>query len=231
MSARNSVRLYSSNATRALAAELGHEINGGLSFFRLIAEQLSQGKQLDAEEASALSEELQRFSSLATRLRELAKRTPERAEHTPRVLVDAACARVATPERPLPLELRLEGDEGISVGCDLELVAEGLAALIDNALEAKQTHAGVHVTCGDGVTFRVWDDGSGFDAGAGAPEQALRWGHSTRPGALGLGLTLALRAARSHGFTLAFEREDARTVAKLSIPARDVLESRDKVPE
>lgn len=229
MSGRNYVRVYSSNATRALAAELGHELHGGLSFFRLMAEQLSQGKTLDAEEASALSEELQRFSSLAARLRELAKRSPERAEHTPRAIIDAACARVTTQAGPLPLELRLEGDEGVRLSCDLELIAEGLAALIDNALEAKRASAGVHVTCGAGVTFSVWDDGDGFDAGS-AAEQALRWGYSTRPGALGLGLTLALRAARSHGFTLAFEREGSRTVAKLSIPARDVLESRDKVP-
>lgn len=226
MSGRN-FRAYSGNATRALAAELGHEIHGGLSFFRLMAEQLGEGKPLDAEEASAFAEELQRLGQLATRLRELAKSPLERAEHTPRALVEAARARAAADS--LPLELQLEGDESVRVSCDLELVAQGLAALIDNALEARQARAGVNVTVGAGVTFCVWDDGPGFPGASGAAEQALRWGYSTRPGALGLGLTLALRAARSHGFTLAFEREGSRTRVLLTVPARDVLESRDKV--
>jgi signal transduction histidine kinase len=127
------------------------------------------------------------------------------------------------------LELQLEVEQDTGVSCDLEIVAQGLAALIDNALEARRARAGVHVTVGDGVTFLVWDDGDGFATSSGTPEQALRWGYSTRPGALGLGLTLALRAARSHGFTLAFEREGSRTLAKLVVPARDVLGSRDKV--
>lgn len=230
MSGRNSLRAYSGDATRALAAELGHELQGGLSFFRLVAEQLRQGKPLDAEEASALSEELQRFSQLGTRLRELAKSPLQRSEHTPRALVEAACARSATSERPLPLEIEIEGDADVRIGCDLELVAQGLAALIDNALEARHERAGVRVTLGSSVIFCVWDDGAGFGAGSSTPEQALRWGYSTRPGALGLGLTLALRAARSHGFALAFEREDEKTLAKLTVPARDVLASRDRLP-
>jgi signal transduction histidine kinase len=134
---------------------------------------------------------------------------------------------LATPlARPLPLEIELAGDPSVQLNCDINVLAQGLAELIDNALEAKSERAGVRVNAGRSVAFCVWDDGPGFEAGV---QRALHWGVSTRAGALGLGLTLALRSARAHGFSLEFSREQERTLATLLVPARDVLGERDKL--
>jgi signal transduction histidine kinase len=213
-------------ATRALAAELGHEIQGGLSFFRLMAERLSQGQQLDAEELTALSEELARFSQLGGQLREFARTPLARAEHTPRAVLDAACNLVTSLPAPLPLELTLEVEPDVRLNCDIDVLAQGLAELLDNALEARAQRAGVKVTIDEAVTFCVWDDGPGFEQGV---ERALRWGVTSRPGALGLGLTLALRSARAHGYFVQLEREAGLTLVRLVVPARDVLSSRAKL--
>lgn len=226
MTGRNSVRAHRAAATRALAAELGHEIQGGISFFRLMAERLNRGQQLDAEELTALAEELERFSALSGRLREFARIPLTRSHHTPRAVLEAACLLATPSARPLPLELAFEGENDVLLSCDINVLAQGLAALIDNALEAKATRAGVTVTSGESVSVCVWDDGPGFEQGAHA---ALRWGVSTRPGALGLGLTLALRSARAHGFSLEHEREPGRTLATLRVPARDVLSGHAKL--
>lgn len=227
MTGPNSVRAHRAAATRALAAELGHEIQGGLGFFRLMAERLREGKQLDAEELAALTEELERFSLLSGRLRDLARTPLARSEHTPRAICEAACRLTAPTADPLPLELAIEVEDDVRISCDLDVLARGLAALIDNALEAKATRAGVTVSADDhGARFCVWDDGSGFEPGI---ERALSWGATTRPGAVGLGLTLALRSARAHGFSLEFERDDAQTRALLLVPARDVQTAHAKL--
>ena len=55
-----------------------------------------------------------------------------------------------------------------------------------------------------------------------ASERALKWGVSTKPGAAGMGLTLALRIARAHGFSLELDRNSGRTQAWLVIPSRAI---------
>lgn len=226
MAGRNSVRAYRAAATRALAAELGHDIQGGIGLFRLLTERASQGQPLDNDEIQALGEELERLSDLAARLRGFARIPLERREHTPREVVDAACMLATPLARPLPLEIELEGDLNARLNCDINVLAQGLAELIDNALEAKTQRAGVRVRADRNLAFCVWDDGPGFEHGV---KQALHWGASTRAGALGLGLTLALRSARAHGFSLELAREQERTLATLLVPARDVLSERDKL--
>lgn len=226
MAGRNSVRAYRAAATRALAAELGHDIQGSIGLFKLLTERAARGQRLDDDEIQALGEELERLSGLAARLRGFARIPLERREHSPREVLDAACVLATPMARPLPLEIAFEGDESTRLNCDVNILAQGLAELIDNALEAKRRQAGVRVTIGRSISFCVWDDGPGFEHGA---QEALHWGASNRPGALGLGLTLALRSARAHGFSLELGREQERTHATLLIPARDVLTERDKL--
>lgn len=219
MTERTSPRARGAAATRALAAELGHELNGGLGLFRLVAERLQKGEAPDDEERAALAEELEHLRQLAGRLREFARTPLEREEHTPRAIVEAACT-LAGADHDSGLELAFEAADDVRLSCDIELLARGLAELIDNALTARAQRAGVFVTCAPTLTFGVWDDGPGFEQGV---ERAARWGFTTRAGALGLGLTLASRAARVHGLQLEFERSDGRTLAKLLVlaPGRD----------
>ena len=198
----------------ALAAELGHDLQGPLNLFRLNTERLARGEALDSEDVSLQEEELRRLSQLSARLRELARASLHRVACSPRELVELA---LASPQ-PLPeLELELEPGDGVSLLCDKGLLSRALRELIDNAVEAKASRAGVRFQSGPAPGFCVWDDGAGFSLGSDA---AQAWGVTTRPGAAGLGLSLALRAARAHGFTLELRREPSRTEAWLLIAAR-----------
>jgi signal transduction histidine kinase len=201
-------------AVGALAAELGHDLQGPLNLFRLNVERLARGETLDEEDLSLLGEELQRMSLISGRLRELARVSGQKVPCTPRQLVDLAVAgRASAP----PLEI--EATDSVTIVCDPTLLSQALRELIDNAIEAKATRAGVRFDAGDAPGFCVWDDGNGLTLSA---ESALAWGVTTRAFAAGLGLTVALRAARAHGFDLKLRRVPPRTEAWISMPAQEL---------
>lgn len=207
-----SLKAHRRLAAGALAAELGHDLQGPLNLFRLSTERLARGETLDEEDLSLLGEELKRMSLLSGRLRELARISGQKVACTARQLVELALGGRA-------LELEAEVPDDVTIYCDPTLFSQGLRELIDNALEAKATRAGIRFEGGDAAGFCVWDDGEGFTL---SPESALAWGVTTRPFAAGLGLTLALRAARAHGFDLRLRRVPPNTEAWISIPAQQL---------
>jgi signal transduction histidine kinase len=184
--------------------------------FRLTAERLSRGESLDQEDVALLGEELERLGRLSARLRELARTPLQKAACTPRQVVELALSgrdSVALPEVEVDLTDRL------TISCDVALISQALGELVDNALEAKTERAGVRFEVEPTPGFCVWDDGPGFELGA---DKSQAWGVTTRPAAAGLGLTLALRVARAHGFSLELRRVPPRTEAWLLIPAREL---------
>jgi signal transduction histidine kinase len=197
-----------------LTAELGHELQGPLNLFRLNAERLSRGETLDEEDLALLGEELARMSRLSARLRELSRVGAPKTICTPRQLLELTLAG-STSE----LEIEIEPRDDVSLVCDSRLLSQALRELCDNAVEAKEKRAGVRFEAGTSPGFCVWDDGPGF---ALSTEAALSWGVTTRPFASGLGLTLALRAARAHGFDLELRRTASRTEAWVLIPEREL---------
>jgi signal transduction histidine kinase len=194
----------------ALAAELGHDLQCPLNLFRLCTDRLARGGHLDQEDISLLQEELARLSQLNDRLRALARTSLEKVTCSPRDLVTLALAG-----RQTPAELEIDASDAVSVCCDSELVSLALRELIDNAVEARATRAGVRYQHGAAPGFCVWDDGDGFSL---TTPSARAWGVTTRPGAAGLGLTLAMRVARAHGFNLELRRVPPHTEAWLLLP-------------
>jgi signal transduction histidine kinase len=210
-----SVRSARRAALGALAAEVGHELQGPLNLFRLTHERLARGSALDDEDLALLDEELARLSRLSARLRTLAQNRLELGAASPRELVEAALS--APPALGAEsLELDVEPASSVTLGCDLELLAGAVRELIDNALEARERRAGVRFEAGPQPGLCVWDDGAGIELEL---AQAMTWGVTTRPLAAGIGLTLALRAARAHGFTLELRRSADLTEAWLLFPA------------
>ncbi len=197
----------------ALAAELGHDLQGPLNLFRLSLERLTRGDTLDQEDLSLLGEELERLGKLNARLRGLARASasPQKVACSPRQLVELALGQA-------PLTgLTVEATDEVTITCDPPLLAQALKELVANALLARAAQAGVRFEQGASAGFCVWDDGAGFEQGADA---ALAWGATTRPAAAGLGLTVALRAARAHGFELELRRAPPYTQAWLLVPAQ-----------
>lgn len=195
----------------ALAAELGHDLQGPLNLFRLALDRVERGHPLDHEDLEGLREELERLARLNGRLRGLARERREKSQASLDELLELALVFTADTA-----DLRVESTAcAQSISCDAELVALALSELLKNALEAKASEAGVQLVLGERTGYCVWDDGPGFSS---AFEEQLAWGVSTRPGAAGLGLTLALRAAKAHGLTLESRRQAARTEVWLLIP-------------
>ncbi len=201
-------------AAGALAAELGHELQGPFNLFRLATDRLERGEALDQEDVGLLREELDRLSRLNARLRQLAQTSLQRVACTPRQLVELV---LSEPRPGADLELDVADEPAFL--CDPLLLSQALAELVDNALEARSARAGVRFSGGETSGFCVWDDGAGFEIAA---ETSLGWGVTTRPAAAGLGLTLALRLARAHGFNLELRRVPPLTEAWLLIPAREL---------
>jgi signal transduction histidine kinase len=230
-------RAARASAVRALAAELGHDLQGPLNLFRLMTERLGAGQALDDEDVALLREELERLSALNARLRSLARDATrpslQKEPCTPAQLVEGALSlcSLSSPPSPLtpgpsPLALKLELPTNVTLACDQRLLTVALAELIDNAWAAKSAHAGVRFSLEPAPGFCVWDDGPGFEL---SPERAMAWGATTKVGAVGLGLTLALRAARAHGFQLELERSGTLSQAWLLIPARELQPPQAKV--
>lgn len=209
-----SLRVERRTIAGALAAELGHDLQGPLNLFRLNIERLARGEALDEEDVSLLREELARLSLLNGRLRELAKASLLKVACSPRELVALALAA-----HPTPPELEIDVADAVSFQCDAQLLSHALRELVDNAVEARAARAGVRFEHGAVSGFCVWDDGEGFSID---PQRAQAWGVTTRPGGAGLGLTVALRAARAHGFNLELRRIPPRTEAWLLIPSAEL---------
>jgi hypothetical protein len=87
---------------------------------------------------------------------------------------------------------------------------------LHNAFAAKTSRLGIRF---ERAGFCVWDDGDGLALPVRA---ALDWGGTTHPDAAGLGLTVALRAARAHGFELDLQREGSLTECWLRVPPRSL---------
>ena len=213
-------------ALATLAAELGHELQGPLNLFRLVTDRAARGEPLDAEDVSLLHEELDRLSAINARLRRLATTSLTRRCWSPAELTASALERShAAAQAELELELTLGR---VVVDCDRQLMGLALYELLDNALGARAERAGVRFANAERTGFCVWDDGPGF---ALDPGSAMAWGATTKPGAAGIGLTLALRVARAHGFRLEVSREGSETQVWLMIPAREVREDPSKLAQ
>lgn len=200
-------------AAGALAAELGHELQGPLNLFRLSVDRLARGEALDQEDVSLLQEELERLSQLNARLRELARTPLHKTACSPRELT-----ALALTSRPAA-DLEVDVPDTVWLRCDTQLLSQALGELIDNAVEARAARAGVRFEHGPVPGFCVWDDGDGFSLDT---QRAQAWGVTTRNGAAGLGLTMALRVARAHGFNLELRRVPPHTEAWLLIAAADL---------
>lgn len=205
-----------------MAAELGHELQGPLNLFRSMAERVERGEALDGEDAASLREEVERLSRLSGRLRQLSRSSTHKRSTSLRELLELAGAATAVPTGTPGLIVEADGASEHAISCDRELLGLALAELCSNALDARRDHAGVRLVLGDGAGIVIWDDGPGFIEPF---EHALGWGISTRPGRSGLGLTLALRAARAHGLTLECRRRAEQTEVWLMIPRRQLVPS------
>jgi signal transduction histidine kinase len=191
-----------------------------------MTERAARGAALDREDVELLREELARLGGMNARLRELAFHGSGKSPCSAQRLLELAvrAAGVGAPGAGLTLEVNAAQAQELM--CDEPRLALALAELLRNACDARQAAAGVRFVTGEASGYCVWDDGPGFTLDF---QQALTWGTTTKRGAAGLGLTLAFRAARAHGFDLTYHRKPGRTEVWLLIPAGELRAAVAKV--
>lgn len=196
----------------AVAAEVAHELMAPINYFRSLLDRYAKDDPLDEEDIDIAREEIARLEGLLATLRRLAA---HRLDRKPVSLEDLLRPFAAPPWDALELAI----DPRVRLSCDERRLILALQALAENALAARGAagRAGIAWRRGEkGPELCVWDTGPGFST-------APRFAVSDEPGRAGLGLTVARRTVRAHGWKLEIEREADTTRAAIYPRTEDVL--------
>ena len=204
---------------RELLANIRHDLRTPLTVVSGFAEALRDGTATGdgvARAAGAIAQEAGRMGGLIDDLRSIDEAgtggAPLRPEPLdPSALVNDAVTRFAPRAAAAGVDLRAGTDPALGLTADRGAVERILGNLVENALAV--VPAGGHVlvearsTAGDGVSFRVSDDGPGFPPGS--QERVFDRFYRADPArtgpGTGLGLSIVRALARAHGGTAVAE--------------------------
>lgn len=212
-------------AQRRFTAEAAHDLRTPLAVLRTEVEVALRRPRAAPEYRAVLERLLERIGGLSRLAEDLL--TLARLEAGPEVpferfvLSDAlepvrsTYARLAAQGG---LSLRVEIPRDLEFFGDAPMIARAVGNLLENAVGAASTEAGLRVTArGREVTLRVWDDGSGV-----APEMRERVFERFAKGAhsrgAGLGLAIVLQVVRAHDGSIALEDVPTGAAFRVSLP-------------
>jgi signal transduction histidine kinase len=199
---------------RDLLANIRHDLRTPLTVVSGFAEALRDGTAAGPDGAAragdAIAQEAERMGRLIEDLRSIDELGTGGAALRPEALAPAtmaaeAVARFAPRAATAGVDLRAEGDDGLSLAADRAAVERILGNLIDNALAVARRGGQVLVEArlapGGSVAFRVSDDGPGFPAGSldRAFDRFYRADPARTGPGTGLGLSIVRALARAHG--------------------------------
>jgi signal transduction histidine kinase len=204
-----------------VAAEIAHEVRYPINYFRSLFERGAKSVALSADDIDVGREEVDRLERLVSGLKRMASHRLERAP-TP---VSELCTRVETLLGDSLNRRRIEVRLGpnATLRCDPDKMTQVLVNLMSNALEACGPNGRLGIEWqprADGGELTVWDDGPGF---VGDPSRLFAPWYTTKPRGTGLGLAITHRLVRAHGWSIAAQRRDARTVFAVIVRAEDVV--------
>jgi signal transduction histidine kinase len=204
-----------------VAAEIAHEVRYPINYFRSLFERGAKSVALTADDIDVGREEVDRLERMVSGLKRMASHRLERMP-TP---VSELCARVETLLGDSLNRRRIEVRLGPSatLRCDPDKMTQVLVNLLSNALEACGPNGRLGVEWqprADGGELTVWDDGPGF---VGDASRLFAPWYTTKPRGTGLGLAITHRLVRAHGWSIAAQRRDARTMFAVTVRAEDVV--------
>ncbi|MGE3772303.1 MAG: HAMP domain-containing protein, partial [Gammaproteobacteria bacterium] len=210
-------------ALGALVPVVAHNVRNPLAAIRASAQLLEHAEDLAEAGATARDivdtvDRLGRWvSALVSYLHPLKPRlTPVRVT----VLLEAVCGllRARIEERGVVLE-REPWDETLEVAADADLMEQALYGLVANAVEASPRGARIRVgtrATASQLRIEIQDRAGGIPF---LPEPSgLEPGPSTKRFGTGLGIPVAFKVCKAHGWQLAFEVVDNGTLVTLSAP-------------
>jgi signal transduction histidine kinase len=192
-----------------------------INYFRSLFERGAKSVALSADDIDVGREEVDRLERLVSGLKRMASHRLERAP-TP---VSELCNRVETLLGDSLDRRRIEVRLGpnATLRCDPDKMTQVLVNLLSNALEACGPNGRLGIEWqarADGGELTVWDDGPGF---VGDPSRLFAPWYTTKPRGTGLGLAITHRLVRAHGWSIAAQRRDARTVFAVIVRAEDIV--------
>jgi len=210
-------------ALGALVPVVAHNVRNPLAAIRASAQLLEHAEDLAEARATAHDivdtvDRLGRWvSALVSYLHPL---KPRLAPVRVTALLDAVCGllRPRLEERGLVLE-RAPWDESLEVAVDVDLMEQALYGLMSNAVDASSRGAPIRVgtrATPTQVLIEIQDRAGGIPF---LPEPAgLEPGPSTKRFGTGLGIPVAFKVCKAHGWQLGFEVVDNGTLVTLSAP-------------
>lgn len=210
-----------------VAAEIAHEIRYPINYFRTLFERSAKSVKLTDDDIDIGREEVDRLERLVSGLKRMAA---HRIERTP-TPVSELCARAEALLSDSLDRRRIEVELGrnATLRCDPDKMTQVVTNLLANALEACGPNGRVGIswnTLGHGGELSVWDDGPGF---VGDPARLFAPWYTTKPRGTGLGLAITHRLVRAHGWSIAAQRRDVRTLFTVSVRGEDVVRDSDDV--
>lgn len=208
-----------------LAAELAHEIAVPLGFLRSVLRSAEGGGALDDEDVADAREQVARMERLSHAFRRMQPATPRREPVRLRDVARRASTLLRASLDEAGVRLTLEVDDALTVNADADALLQVFINLLRNGAQAADRggRVGVRVARdGDGARIDVWDSGPGID-----PDivgDLFRPFVSTREAGTGLGLVVCARVTRALDWDLDHHREGDRTVFRILVPARDLLD-------
>jgi signal transduction histidine kinase len=204
-----------------VAAEIAHEIRYPLNYFRSLFERGGKSGRLTADDIDVGSEEVDRLERLVAGLKRMVAHRIERGPTSIAELCRRVDALLRDSLGKLAIEVELAPDA--TLNCDPDKLTQVLVNLISNAVEACGPNGRAGITWShspQGGELSVWDDGPGF--GADAARLFAPW-YTTKQRGTGLGLAITHRLVRAHGWTIAAQRREGRTVFAIAVRGEDIL--------
>jgi two-component system phosphate regulon sensor histidine kinase PhoR len=219
----------SAELRRRFVQDLSHELRSPLAVLRTTVEALED--EVSEAQAAMLIRQVERITRLTDELHELASIESGQVELNPEPQLLLPLLRdlvqdFASPAAALDLELRVEGEEDLTVTCDRRALYRVLSNLVDNAIKYNRPGGSVTVGAGpseDGIAIVVADSGVGIPADElqAVLQRFYRIDRARTPGegGLGLGLAIVKHMVQQMGGSLQLDsREGVGTQVTVTVP-------------
>lgn len=211
-------------AINVLGAEMAHEINYPLNYFRMLLEELRKTGKADPGDVDIGYEELKRLERMLSTLRKLQYAAPklDRTEVLSHLQRAVTLLQNIIDEKNI--RISLDVSDKLAIKADADPLLQLFSNLLRNAFQSIDVSGNVQVRFKKGAEYaaiEIRDDGPGVPREV--QDAIFNPLVTTRKEGVGLGLTICQRIVRSFGWTIYTTRENNMTCFSIQFPVSDIL--------
>lgn len=209
-----------------LGAEIAHEINYPLNFFRFLLDELRETGNIESQDIAIGQEEVDRLERMLTGLRKLKFAPPQTKQVALKPTVDRAITLLRDQIASKRIEVASKVPQNLVIEADTDPLLQLFANLLRNAVQVLPECGTIEIryfNYGQHAVLEVRDNGPGI------PEEIAGdifnpWA-TTKSEGTGLGLTVCQRIARSFGWSIGMRRENDQTCFYVELPSSNVIQT------